>query len=87
MWIAIASIVISIIVSGVSVWATYDVYNRENISGNQDHVELLKTIKESSNTVNLAKELQYQKDANSIQQQQMIRLNQEVEQLKMKVLQ
>jgi|GEM_PF-1667576 len=87
LWIAIASIVISIIVSGVSVWATYDVYNRENISGNQDHVELLKTIKESSNTVNLAKELQYQKDANSIQQQQMIRLNQEVEQLKMKVLQ
>ena len=82
LWIAIASIVISIFVSAVSIWATYDVYHREDISGNQDHAELLTAIKESSNSVNLAKELQYQKDVNAIQQQQMIRLNQEVEQMK-----
>lgn len=82
LWIAIASIAISIIVSAVSVWATYDVYNKEDIAGNKDHTELLQAIKESSNTANLAKELQYQKDINTIQQQQMIRLNQEVEQMK-----
>ena len=80
--IAIASIIISIIVSGISIWATYDVYRSEDIAGNKDHVELLKAIKESSSTVNLAKELQYQKDVNTLQQQQMIQLNQEVEQLK-----
>jgi len=81
-WIAVASIGISVIVSAMSWWATYDVYHKEDISGQKDHQELLQAIKESSNTVKLAKELQYQKDANAIQQQQMIRLNQEVEQMK-----
>lgn len=81
-WIAVASIGISVIVSAMSWWATYDVYYKEDISGQKDHQELLQAIKESSNTANLAKELQYQKDVNAIQQQQMIRLNQEVEQMK-----
>lgn len=87
LWIALAGIVIGIVVSAISVRATYDVYHSEDIAGNKDHIELLKAIQESSNTVNLAKELQYQKEVNAIQQQQMIRLNQEVEQLKMKVSQ
>lgn len=87
LWIAIASIVISIIVSAVSVWATYDVYNREDVSGDKDHKELIQAIKESSNAVNLAKELQYQKDVNTVQQQRLLQLTQEVEQLKMKVSQ
>lgn len=82
LWVAMASIVISIVVSGISIWATYDVYRSEDIAGNKDQIELLKAIKESSNTINLAKELQYQKDVNTIQQQQMTQLNQEVEQLK-----
>lgn len=81
-WIAVISIGISVIVSVMSWWATYDVYHKEDISDQKDHQELLQAIKESSNTSNLAKELQYQKDVNSIQQQQMMRLNQEVEQMK-----
>lgn len=81
-WIAVISIGISIFVSAMSWWATYDVYHKEDISGQKDHQELLQAIKESSNTVNLAKELQYQKDVNTIQQQRLMQLTQEVEQMK-----
>lgn len=81
-WIAVISIGISVVVSAMSWWATYDVYHKEDISGQKDHQELLQAIKDSSNTTNIAKELQYQKDVNAIQQQQLIRLNQELEQMK-----
>lgn len=51
LWIAIISIVISIVVSMGSIYVSYDVYNKEEISNNVQYEELLKKIDGSNDII------------------------------------
>jgi len=73
-WIAIASMIISIVVSGVNIWATYDVFSLEKEGNDKDNQKLIKAINHRTEQKQLVQELLNFKHASALHESKQIKI-------------
>lgn len=72
--VAIASVIMSIVVSGISIWATYDIYNKEKKENDDDTHKLLKAINDKTEQKQLLQEFTDFKHLNTSQEDKQTKI-------------